>query len=111
MQKKEIPLIHSEKDYVMEEKLDRLENHFKVYKTDMIDLKTTVKNVETALIGSPLNGNKGIVNLIDEVNKKVEDMEKKQLLHEDTIKNYKSTLKLVIGGFISYIIWLFTKTR
>ena len=43
------------------ERLDRLDNHFKVYKSDLIEVRDSVKNIENALIGSNYNGNK-VVN-------------------------------------------------
>ena len=42
---------------LMEEKIDRLENHFKVYKDDMQDVKALLKKVEICLAGSDINGN------------------------------------------------------
>jgi len=45
------------------ERLDRLENHFKVYKTDMVDVKDSLKEVRILLGGSALNGNKGFIKL------------------------------------------------
>ena len=53
------------------EKIDRLENHFKVYKTDMVDVRNSVNNIETALIGSSLNGNKGMVHLLDDIKNRI----------------------------------------
>jgi len=57
------------------ERLDRLENHFKVYKTDMLDVKDSLKEVRVLLGGSSLNGNKGFIKLIETVEEKVDTIE------------------------------------
>mgnify|MGYP000600163235 CR=1 FL=1 len=49
------------------ERIDRLENHFKVYKTDMIDVKDSLKEVRILLGGSSLNNNKGFIMLMESV--------------------------------------------
>jgi chaperonin cofactor prefoldin len=57
------------------ERIDRLENHFKVYKTDMIDVKDSLKEVRILLGGSSLNNNKGFIMLMESVEKKVDTLE------------------------------------
>ncbi len=91
------------------EKIDRLENHFKVYKTDMVDVKKSVQNIETALIGSDYNGNKGIVILLDEVNQRVKTLEDNQILQDDFINGLKWFQRGVIGVFFAWITWLLAK--
>jgi len=54
------------------ERLDRLENHFKVYKTDMVDVKDSLKEVRILLGGSALNGNKGFIKLMETIEDKVD---------------------------------------
>lgn len=57
------------------ERIDRLENHFKVYKTDMVDVKDSLKEVRLLLGGSSLNNNKGFIMLMESVEKKVDTLE------------------------------------
>jgi hypothetical protein len=54
------------------ERLDRLENHFRVYKTDMVDVKDSLKEVRILLGGSSLNGNRGFIKLMETVEEKVD---------------------------------------
>jgi uncharacterized protein (UPF0335 family) len=93
------------------EKIDRLENHFKVYKTDMQDVKDVLKSVETSLVGSNLNGNKGIIHLLDDIDKRVHKIEEKQILYEEAFSNYKWGVRSLILGIGSIIYWLFTKDK
>ena len=91
------------------EKIDRLENHFQVYKTDMVDVKDSVRNIESALIGSHLNGNKGMVHLLDTIDKRVQILEDKQILADEFSKNIKWFQRGLIGVFLAYLTWLITK--
>ena len=57
------------------ERLDHLENHFKVYKNDMQDVKDGIKEMKLLLGGSALNGNKGFIHLMEKVEGKVDTIE------------------------------------
>jgi hypothetical protein len=91
------------------EKIDRLENHFQVYKTDMVDVKTSVNNIEIALIGSSLNGNKGMVHLLDDIKTRVKDLEEKQILADELASNIKWFQRGVLGILFAYLTYLITK--
>jgi len=95
--------------FVLEEKVDRLENHFKVYKSDMTDVKDSVKNIESALVGSNFNGNKGMVHLLDAIDKRVESLESKQVLADEYMNNLKWFQRGLIGIVFAYLTWLLTK--
>lgn len=91
------------------EKIDRLENHFKVYKSDMVDVIASVRNIEQSLIGSPLNGHKGIVHLLDSIDKRVKDLEDKQILADDRLEKFKWFQRGLIGVIFGYLTWLISK--
>lgn len=57
------------------ERLDRLEEHFKLYKLDLNDIKDSVHEIRILLGGSALNGHKGFVNLMELNGEKIEAME------------------------------------
>jgi hypothetical protein len=59
-------------DKELSERLDRLENHFKLYKSDMNDFKDSLKEVRILLGGSALNGNKGFIKLMETIEEKVD---------------------------------------
>jgi O-phosphoseryl-tRNA(Cys) synthetase len=108
MEEQKTPKKRINRSCIMEEKIDRLENHFKVYKTDMVDVKDSVRNIESALIGSDYNNHKGMVHLLDDVHIRVQKLEDKQLLQNDFIGNIKWFQRGLIGIIFSYIIWLIT---
>jgi len=65
-------------------------------------LLTDIKN---ALVGSDVNGNKGLVN-------KVESIEKKQDIHEELLSNHKLYFKqmgLLISAVIAIVVGLIIK--
>ena len=71
------------------ERLDRLENHFKVYKSDMQDVKLGLQQIRDLLGGTALNGNKGFVNLMERVESKVDKMELEIASHSKDIDSIK----------------------
>jgi len=97
---------------ILNEKIDKLQNHFTVYKTDISDLKDTIKDLKNALVGSHCNGNKGIVHFVENLNKRLEEIENKQPLNDETIKQIKFSVGVfftaIVGGFVSFLIWIFT---
>lgn len=107
-QKKQIIL---DEHNIIAEKVDRLENHFKVYKNDMTDVKSTLIDIRNSMIGSNMNGNKGFIHLLDEVHKRVERMEERQVLFEDAFTNYKWSIRAFVTGLITFFLWFFTKNK
>lgn len=98
-------------DYIMEEKIDRLEAHFREFKKDVAVDREINRDIRNALVGSNLNGNKGIVNLIDEIDERLLKMEKRQVLFEEVFSGFKWSVGTIIGGIVTFFIWFFTKNR
>ena len=93
---------------ILEEKVDRLENHFRVYKKDMVDVKEVTKDIRNLLTGTDLNGHKGVVHILDKLEQKVDDLEAKQMLIEDNMNNVRFVAKGLITAIIGFLAWLFT---
>jgi len=93
---------------LLEEKVDRLENHFKVYKTDMVDVKEVTKDIRNLLTGTELNGKKGVIHLLETLEAKVDKLEAKQLIIDDNMDNVKFVAKGLITAIIGFFLWLFT---
>jgi hypothetical protein len=75
----------------------------------MVDVKTSVNNIEIALIGSSLNGNKGMVHLLDDIKTRVKDLEEKQILADELASNIKWFQRGVLGILFAYLTYLITK--
>jgi hypothetical protein len=70
-------LSQEQKDIIeIKHNVDRIENHFKVYKNDVIDIGKDVQEIKLLLGGSHLNGNKGFIRLMEAVETKVDLLEK-----------------------------------
>jgi len=93
---------------LLEEKVDRLENHFKVYKTDLTDVKEVTKDIRNLLTGTELNGKKGVIHLLETLENKVDKLEEKQLLIDENMQNVKYVAKGLITAIIGFFFWLFT---
>ena len=93
---------------LLDEKVDRLENHFKVYKTDLTDVKEVTKDIRNLLTGTELNGKKGVIHLLETLENKVDKLEEKQLLIDENMQNVKYVAKGLITAIIGFFFWLFT---
>lgn len=85
------------------ERLGRLENHFKVYKVDVSDIKDSVTEIRILLGGTELNGKKGFVYLMETIEQKVNKLEKDLDDAKHTIRNAKGwgqTITALIMGLI-----------
>lgn len=98
---------------IINEKIDKLQNHFTVYKTDIADLKQTVTGLTSAIVGNQYNGNKGIIYYAEMLSKRIEKIEIDQLHFEDDKRNIKYAagvgFSALVAGFVSFIVWVFTK--
>jgi len=93
---------------ILEEKVDRLENHFKVYKTDTQDVKEVVRDIRNLLTGTDLTGKKGVIFVLESLEAKVDKLEEKQLLIDENMSNVKFVAKGLITAIIGFFLWLFT---
>ena len=94
--------------YEYQEKIDRIERHFKEFKEEYRDDNTSMSKdvgfIKNALVGSDMNGNKGIVQQVD----KIELIEKKL----EVIYVYLDQIKIIVGGIVvalisSFVIYIF----
>jgi len=92
---------------LLEEKVDRLESHFKVYKSDMTDVKEVTRDIRNLLTGTELTGKKGVVHLLEQLESKVDKLEEKQILIDENMANVKFVAKGVITAVIGFFVWLF----
>lgn len=95
------------------ERLARLENHFKVYKSDVVTIKESLNEVRMLLGGSELNGNKGFIKLMEAVETKVNIFENDIINLQKDSENIKFwgrfATALLSGGLILLIKETFFK--
>lgn len=94
--------------FVTSEKIDRLEAHFKEFRKDASIDREINRDIRNALIGSEMNGKKGVIFLLETLENKVDKLEEKQLLIDENMANVKFVAKGLITAIIGFFLWLFT---
>jgi len=75
--------------------IGRIKNHLDLIKKSNEQQSKSLLNIENTLIGNNLNGNKGIVFLLNDIDSRVKHLEANNLERRQTETNAKW-----IGGFI-----------
>jgi hypothetical protein len=90
------------------ERLDRIEQHLRLLKDSDIDKTTLLLNIQNALTGSPLNGNKGIVKQINDIDERVEDLETFKGEISVYVNQFKVAFVIIFGALVTLIFKLFS---
>jgi hypothetical protein len=90
------------------ERLDRIEQHLRLLKDSDIDKTTLLMNIQTALTGSNLNGNKGIVKQINDIDDRVEDLETFKGEISVYVNQFKVAFVIIFGALVTLIFKLFS---
>jgi hypothetical protein len=90
------------------ERLDRIEQHLRLLKDNDTRNSALLINIENALTGNTLNGNKGMVKQIDEIDERVEDLEKFKGEISVYLNQFKVAFLVIFGALITLIFKLFT---
>jgi hypothetical protein len=90
--------------------VERLEHHFRIYKQDITEVKDFMQEVKIALTGSNINGNKGLIQLLDKLNEKVEAIEDENILLKEHMRAGKKIAGVLITALISLMFMLISKS-
>lgn len=97
------------------ERLDRLEQHFRLYKEDLKDLNKNVDEMRILLGGSALNGNKGFLRLLDIVEEKMDAIEKQTAANTKDISHVKfygrGSAGVLFAVIVGVLMFLITNTK
>ncbi len=96
----------TDKEY--SERLDRIEQHLRLLKDSDIDKTTLLMNIQTALTGSNLNGNKGIVKQINDIDERVEELETFKGEISVYVNQFKVAFVIIFGALVTLIFKLFS---
>ncbi len=96
---------HNNEPYREDSRLDNIEHHLRLLKDSDIQNAKTLSNIESALVGTSFNGHKGIVTLLDELNKRVDDLEQ----FDKENKVYARQFKFVFGVIFVALVTLIFK--
>jgi len=89
MSEKYIPKTQTEKVNYLMSTDDRREGHIKELQKDVRTLTTSLDNLTTAIVGSSLNNNKGLIKLIEEIEVKVDRIKDENISHKKDIDSIK----------------------
>lgn len=98
----------TEIDKEYKEKIDRIEQHLRLLKESDLDKNQLLSDIKNALTGNPLNGNKGMVKQIDEIDERVEDLEKFKGEISVYVNQFKAAFIVIFGALITLIFKLFS---
>jgi O-phosphoseryl-tRNA(Cys) synthetase len=90
--------------------VERLEHHFRIYKQDMTEVKDFMQEVKIALAGSNINGNKGLIQLLDKLNSKVETIEDENILLKEHMRAGKFIAGVLITALISLMFMVISES-
>ena len=96
----------TDKEY--SERLDRIEQHLRLLKDSDIDKTTLLLNIQNALTGNALNGNKGMVNQLNHIDERVEDLEEFKNEISVYVNQFKAAFIIIFGALVALIIKLFS---
>mgnify|MGYP003435664662 FL=1 len=90
------------------ERLDRIEQHLRSLKLNDEKQGDLLIDIKNTLIGSHLNGNKGLVNLVGELDSRLKTVEQKQALAYEKLSTIKWTSRTIGGAIVAFFLWFFT---
>lgn len=90
------------------ERLDSIEQHLRSLKLNDEKQGDLLIDIKNTLIGSHLNGNKGLVNQLDGMDLRLKEVEKKQALADEKLSTIKWTSRTIGGAIVAFFLWFFT---
>jgi len=85
--------------------IERIRHHQDLQKIVNDENTKILNDIKNALVGSDLNGNKGVVKQLNEIDARVEDLED----FKGEISVYVRQFKFVIGAVIVILLGIFAK--
>ena len=85
--------------------IERIRQHQDLQKKVNEDNSKILNDIKNALVGSDLNGNKGVVKQLTEIDNRVEDLED----FKGEVNVYVRQAKFVIGAMVIILLGIFAK--
>ena len=71
------------------EKIDRIEHHLRLIQNEQKESNVKTTQILSCLIGDAVNGNSGLVHRVQDIDKRVKDIEKKSYENQVIINQLK----------------------
>lgn len=85
--------------------IERIRHHQDLQKKVNEENTKTLNDIKNALVGSDLNGNKGVVKQLTEIDNRVEDLEE----FKGEVNVYVRQAKFIIGAMVVILLGIFAK--
>lgn len=85
--------------------IERIRHHQDLQKKVNEDNSKILNDIKNALVGSDLNGNKGVVKQLTEIDNRVEDLEE----FKGEVNVYVRQAKFIIGAMVVILLGIFAK--
>jgi hypothetical protein len=90
------------------ERLDRIEQHLRLLKESDLDKNSLLSDIKNAISGNTLNGNRGMVKQINDIDERVEDLETFKGEISVYVNQFKAAFIIIFGALITLIFKLFS---
>jgi hypothetical protein len=87
------------RDYLNSERLDRLEQHQRLFKEKLEDVGGDVRDIKNAIMGNPLSSEQGIAGKLRSVEAKVDDLEEFKVEVNTYVKQFKWAIAVIVAFF------------
>lgn len=87
------------KEYVNQERLDRLEHHQRLFKEKLEDVGGDVRDIKNAIMGNPISSEQGIAGKLRSVEQKVDDLEEFKTEVNTYVKQFKWAIGVIVAFF------------
>jgi hypothetical protein len=88
-------------------RLDRLEEHQKLFKNKLDDVADDVRDIKTAIMGSPLTSDEGLSSKMKRVERDVKDLEDFKTEVNTYVKQFKYMLGVIFVALVTMITKIF----
>ena len=89
---------------VLSAKMDRYEKHREELRKDVKTVSDRQNEIVTLLAGSDMNSKKGVLSLVDEIDKRVTLMKEQNISLQKDIDNTKTWGRLASGVFLAVFV-------
>jgi hypothetical protein len=94
---------------MVEGRLDRIEEHLRLLKKSEDEKIILLLSIQSSLIGSPMNGNKGVISSLQNIIERLEKLEDTEAETQVYLKQSKFLIVVFIGAFITILADMFQR--
>lgn len=86
--------------------IESIRRHMEEGKAEKVEDRKTLSDIKSTLVGNNMNGNKGIIFLLNDIDTRVKDLEKSSLERAQTENNAKWVGGFIMTAMFALMIWI-----